>query len=206
MCERIEISFDPPIDIDSSLGSVESLYKDEILKRGAAVRRKVSAVINQNGILHVKEVMQSGELLTIRVRPKHRLNNIVLHQSHELQVLPDQQRLQYWITAGKDGAVEVTGEMVKDDENFFSKLKSNLTNMPLRAYIVQETLLDRMGIPNAVVVPDVMTTAEAADYLSLSKSKVYKLAQSGSLKRTPQKRYRKSDLDDYMRSQPKKRR
>ncbi len=129
VCERIEIAFDPPIDIDSPLGKVESIYKDAISQRGVAVRREVSAVINRSGILLVKEVMQSGELLTIRVRPKHRLNNVVLHQSHELQVLPDQQQLQYWITAGKDGAVEVTGEMVRDNEHFFSKLKSNLTGI-----------------------------------------------------------------------------
>lgn len=206
VCERIEISFDPPVDVDSTLGKIESIYDDETLRGGNPIRRAVSAVINRNGLLHVKEVLRSGELLTIRLRPKHRLKDVVLNETNELQVLADQNRLQYWISAGKDGVLEVTGEMVKDEENFFSKLRKDLTDVPMRAYIAQETLLNRKEISKAVSVPDVLTTAEAADYLSLSTSKVYKLAQSGDLKRTPQKRFRKSDLDAYMQSRQKKKR
>jgi excisionase family DNA binding protein len=185
------------------MGKVESVYKDDILRQGHAQRRETSAVINHNGILHIKEVMKAGEVLSVRLRPRYRLKNVVLGSAHQLQVIPDDKRLQYWITVGRDGVVEITGEMARDDDNLFAKLRSNLKDIPFRAYAVQQTLAAREGNPIAPAVPDVMTTQEAAHYLLLSVSKVYKLAQSGELKRTPQKRFRKPDLDAYLQSKPK---
>ncbi|MBK8130669.1 MAG: helix-turn-helix domain-containing protein [bacterium] len=205
---RQEHRFEPPLEIDLSLGKVSSILNSQMAPKGTSSRslRKCKPIINANGILHINEVMKAGETISIVLRPGFRLKDVVLGDAHQLQMLVDEQGFHYWFTVGQDGVLEVTGEIVKDRENLFSKLRKDLTDLPMRAYIVQGTLLDRKGIPSAIVAPDVMTTAEAADYLSLSTSKVYKLAQSGILIRTPQKRFRKSDLDHYMRSQPKKRR
>ena len=204
-CERIEIVFDPPVDIDSPLGKVGSLYKDRIRGAKQVTRRPCKAVVNANGLLHVKEVMQAGELLAIRIRPGHRFRNLVLDKAHQLQVMPDAHRLQYWITAGRDGVVEVTGEMVKDDEGFFAKLKSNLKDIPYRAYIVQRSSAgSKMAIEGAGRPPDVMDTQQAAKYVGRSVSWLYKRAESGEIPRTPHKRFRKVDLDAFLAGRERK--
>lgn len=198
-CERIAIVFDPPMDIDSPLGKVESVYKDRIREAEQASRRECKPIVNANGILHVKEVMRAGELLTLRIRPGYCFRNMVLDRAHALQVLPDTDRLQYWITVGIDGVVEVTGEMVKDDEDFFAKLKSDLKDIPFRAYIPQRTLADtKVTLDQIRALPDVMDTKVAARYLGVSVSKMYKLAEAGQIPRTPHKKFRKVDLDNYL--------
>jgi hypothetical protein len=91
--------------------------------------------------------------------------------------------------------------MVKDDEGFFVKLKSNLKDIPYRAYIVQRSLASTE--PTDAVLPSIMNTGQAAAYPGLSQSKTYKLAQSGEIRRTPQKRFRKVDLDAYLHASQK---
>jgi excisionase family DNA binding protein len=205
-CNRIELVFDPPIDIDSPLGKVDFIYKDGTSGAKESTLHHCRPIVNANRLLHVKEVMQAGELLAIRIRLGHRFQDLVIDQSHQIQVIADSDRLQYWITAGRDGVVEVTGEMVKDDEGFFAKLKSNLKDIPYRAYIVQRSLAGAK--PTDAVIPSIMNTGQAAAYLGLSQSKTYKLAQSGEIRRTPEKRFRKADLDAYLEAsqKPKKRR
>ncbi|RPH93360.1 DNA-binding protein [candidate division KSB1 bacterium] len=116
--------------------------------------------------------------------------------------LADANRLQYWITVGREGAVEVTGEMVKDDDDgFFAKLKSNLKDIPFRAYIVQRSLAgSKVTIEVIARPPDLMDTNTAAKYIDVSKSKMYKLAESGVIPRTPNKKFRRTDLDAYLSS------
>jgi hypothetical protein len=109
-CERVEIVFDPPIDIDSPLGKIGSLYGDRMRGAKQALRRPCRPVVNANGLLHVKEVMKVGELLMVRVRPGHRFRNLVLNKARQFQVMPDAQRLQYWITAGRDGWLKWRGK------------------------------------------------------------------------------------------------
>lgn len=131
----------------------------------------------------------------VRIRPGHRFRNLVLNKAHQLQVMPDAHRLQYWITAGRDGGAEVTGEMVKDDEGFFAKLKSNLKDMPYRAYIVQRSLASsKMAVQGAGRPPDVMDTQQAAN----TSAGLCPICTSGLKAGKSRKRFRKVDLDAFL--------
>jgi excisionase family DNA binding protein len=52
--------------------------------------------------------------------------------------------------------------------------------------------------------PDIMNTREAADYLRILPSTLYKKAQSGEIRRTQNKRFRREELDRYLRGEKKR--
>ncbi len=200
-CWRQELCFDPPLEIDLSLGKISSILNSHMPPKGTSSGslRKCKPVVNANHILHVNEVMKTGESLSVGIRPGFRLNNITLDPSHSLQILANDYGLVFWFSIGRDGVFEITGEMVKDDDRYFTKLKSNLKDIPFRAYIVQRSLADsKVTMAEIAKPPDLMDTKTAAKYLGVSTSKVYKLAESGVIPRTPNKRYRRVDLDTYL--------
>ena len=95
-----------------------------------------------------------------------------------------------------DGAVEVTAQVVLDDEGFHRKLKENLTDTALRAYLTKMSLTDS-GLTGEALerVPEVITHAEAARYLRLSPNTLYNKRE---IPRLTGNKYRKEDLDRYL--------
>ena len=206
-CWRGELKFDPPVEIASTLGKVETIYADvnPDVRRKQSTGRVCKPIINANGLLHIREVMQSGEALSIDIRAGHRLENIVCDPAHQLQILAAKEGLLYWVTIGKDGVVELTGQLVRDKNGFFSRLHSNLKDPNFRAYLVQRSLADSTTTAEAIErIPDLMNTREAADYLRISPSTLYKKAQSGDIRRTRNKKFRREKLDRYLRGEEKR--
>jgi excisionase family DNA binding protein len=205
-CWRQELLYDPPLEIDLSLGMVSSILNSQMAPKGTTKGslRKCKPIINANDILHINEVMKAGETVSIVLRSGYRLRDIVLRDTHQLLVLVDDKGLHYWFTIGQDGVFEVTGTMLKDNEGMHSRLKANLRDIPYRAYVVQRSLASVNQISDALDKPkDVMSTNEAAKYLGISASTLYKIAGSGKVPRTPQKKFLRADLDAYLASTKK---
>jgi predicted DNA-binding transcriptional regulator AlpA len=200
-CWRQELRYDPPLEIDLSLGKVSSILNSQSSRknRSGGSLRKCKPIVNANGILHINEVVKAGETISIVLRPNYRLKNVVLGEAHSLQALVDEQGFQYWFTIGQDGAFEMTGSLVRDDEGFFLKLQKNLKDIPFRAYIVQLTLADtKVTLAAHDKPPDLMDTKAASKYLGISDSTLYKKAQAGLIPRTPDTKFRRVDLDAYL--------
>ena len=51
-----------------------------------------------------------------------------------------------------------------------------------------------------IVVENVLTVQEAADYLGKSRKIIWKASKSGALRHTPNGLYTKADLDEYQRN------
>ncbi len=209
-CIRRDMRFDPPVEIESTIGASDpDIYKelDFTTVEADTAKGRTARIVNEASVLLVNEVMSAGEVLSVELRIGHRLKDIVLDSAHELRILAWDEGLLYWVTAGRDGVLEITGQVVPDDEGFFRKLKANLTDTAFRAYIVQRSLADtKVTLERVDRVPDVMTTEEAARYLGISKWTLYKKAGSGEIPRTRHKKFLKTDLDIYLRVSGRRRR
>lgn len=209
VCLRQDYRFSPPVRVESLLGKIRSFYGES---EGNHPKREASGshcepVINRNEILDFQESVTKGTLVSIAVRSGFRLAEICMDQMHALQIIADTVRLQYWFTAGQDGVFQVTGKMVKDSEGWHAKLLADLIDIPFRSYIVQRSLADsRVALAEINKLPEVMSTREAAKYLAVSTSKLYKKAEAGLIFRTPDKKFRKVDLDTYLASGGKRKR
>ncbi|MBU1936420.1 helix-turn-helix domain-containing protein [bacterium] len=206
-CWRGELKFDPPVEVASTLGKVEAIYTgvDPAVRRKQSTGRACKPIINANGLLHIREVMHPGEVLSIDIRAGYCLNSIVCDPAHQLQILAAKEGLLYWFTIGKDGVLELTGQLVRDKDGFFSKLNSNLKDPNLRAYLVQRSLADSKTTDKAIKsTPDLMNTREAADYLRMAPSTLYKKSQSGEIHRTRNKKFHRDELDRYLRGDKKR--
>ncbi|MBC8276920.1 MAG: helix-turn-helix domain-containing protein [FCB group bacterium] len=194
---RVEFKFDPPVEIQSPLGALKEIY-DGIDLTAHMVAEQTFSGINENGILHVTEVMKAGEVFSIEVRKGHRLDKIVIDLVHTLQIMAAHNCLQYWFTIGKDGVFEITGQLIRDDDGFLGKLRTDLRDTNMRSYLVKRSLADSEKLSiDEVEFPGIMAADEAAQYLRISKSTLYKKTE---IPRTKNKKFRKVDLNNYLKS------
>ena len=108
----------------------------------------------------------------------------------------------YYITSGKKGAVDLSAMVVDDQDHHFSKLKANLTDTALRDYFVKRTLADSKAAGATIEqFPDYLTAEEAWEYLRIGRTKFFQLIKLGDIKKGPNNRYAKAELDRYFHSQ-----
>ena len=202
---RIEFNFDPPVEITSPLGALCEIY-DGIGLTANMVAEKTFSGINANGILHVNEVMQAGEVFSIEIRKGYRLDEIVIAQENTLQIMVAHNCLQYWFIIGKNGVFEVTGKMIKDDDGFLGKLRADLKDTNMRSYLVKKSLADSDPSTTKIDnIQDVMKHKEAAAYLRMASQTLYNKVSTGEITRRSGKVYLKEDLDTYLRKTKKRR-
>ena len=92
--------------------------------------------------------------------------------------------------------------MVEDEDGVLGKLKADLTDPAMRAYLVKRSLADSKATQETVeAFPDVMTHEQAAKYLQLSPNTLYNKRDVPRLKGN---RYRKEALDRYLEGKVKK--
>ena len=203
-CIRQEFSFDPPIELQSTLGAIDEIYAGVDLE-GHVIAEEIIPVINRNGILHISEVMKAGAVFSIEVRKGYRLNKIVIDSANTLQLLATPHKILYWFTIGRDGIFEITGELVKDDDGILGKLKADLKDPHMRGYLVKRSLADsEVSMAKLDEPPKIMKHNEAAKYLRLASQTLYNKVAAGEIPRRPGNVYLKEDLDAYIRK-PKSR-
>jgi hypothetical protein len=107
----------------------------------------------------------------------------------------------YYITSGKHGAVDLSAMAIDDADNFYTKLKSNITDTALRDYFVNRTLADSKAAREATEqIPDFLTAEEAWEYLRIGRTKFFQLVKLSEIKKGPNNRYSKDELDRYFHS------
>ena len=191
-CLKHEFTFDPPIDLPSTLGKIDEIFKDFDLKRKLKLE-EVAPVINGSNILDIRNlVMNAGESLSIEAPIGYRLADVIKDDSCQMQILVNAETIIYWFTIGKTGAVGITGQLIKDDDSFHRKLKANLADIPFREYLVRRTLAD---VDMEKVTPEIMSHSEAATYLKISPKTLYNKRDVPRLKGNL---YGKSELDMYL--------
>ncbi len=206
LCVRYELTFDPPVDVESTLGEIDAFYLPKhFTGEGTSNRLERTAnMINNNGLLHIKEVMAPGEVISMDIMHGFRLDQIVKADENELQVFVRDTGLTYAFTIGKIGVFQVTGKVIKDDDGFYRDLKADLTDVSMREYVVRHSLADIDAVREPIEAnPGIMNHKQAADYLNLSPATLYNIKEIPRLKHN---RYRKDDLDSYMEGKPGKKR
>ncbi|HEY3294017.1 MAG TPA: helix-turn-helix domain-containing protein [bacterium] len=203
---KLVFEFDPPVEVEAPLVSRKAMYIDVPGFPMSADFRKVTVTppINEKGKLYIQEVAKPGDLISLVLRPKYKLQNLVLDRVHQMTITAPNDCLVYWFMVGRDGVFVVSGDMVKDD-GIQKKLHSNQDDIPLHAYMVQRALADtEVTMKSVETPPDLMNTEQAAKYLGMSKWTLYDKARLGDIPRTRNKKFRKVDLDAYLQSSEKK--
>ncbi len=204
ICLRQELKFDPPLEIESTLGKIDPLYPGvDFTIEGRSNRcARTAPVINKNGLLDITEIMEAGEVLSMELRPGERLDKVVLAEEHQLQMFAGNEGLLYFVTIGKRGAVRITGKVIPDKDNFLAKLKADLTDTAMRDYLAGRSLANSKVAKDAVEnVPDYLTAEEAWTYLKIGRTRFFQLVSMKKIKRGPNQRYSKKDLDRYFESE-----
>jgi hypothetical protein len=203
-CIRYELTFDPPLDVESTLGKIDPLYPNMESSTEKSPKRieKTANVINKNGLLHLSEVMKPGETLSIDLRSGFRLDKLVIGEEQVLQIYVGKEGLTYAVTIGKRGAIEVTGRVIEDKESYHSKLHANLDDTAFREYLVKLTLTDSIVAErHATKPPDYLTAEESWAYLRIGRTKFFQLVKMGKIKRGPNNRYSKKVLEQFFESE-----
>ena len=120
----------------------------------------------------------------------------------------DQPGLLYLFAVGKDGVFDVTAKLVRDDEGFYTKLKVNLDDVPMRDYLVKMSLADSKGTREKLDdTQQRMNHREAATYLGIAMSTLYQKVGTGEIpchKPSGKNMYLKAELDEYIQQKTRK--
>ncbi len=167
----------------------------------------------RNGILVIQGVFEAGTVISIALRADHVLQDISLSEMNELDELvvetiqPVSKEIitgmLYWIVVGQTGIFKLKAKVAQDKDGKIKKLRTNLKDIPLREYLARKARARTGEFTEAKhdEYPPVMDTKTAANYLRRSTSWLYGKAQDGVIPRTPDKRFRREDLDAYSRHQ-----
>jgi len=195
---RINVEFNPPVEAEMPYGSIQAVYGEAIHQAKRNDLEPCAPVVNSAGILIVDGVFEEGDIVSIALRPECVLSNISLDGKHQIEVLVDDQGLVCWIRIGKDGAFGFKAKVVKDTSGVISKMRSNLDDIPLREYLIDQAKVKFQPDPlREEEYPPYMDAELAARYLGISIRTFYDIPRE-ELPQAPHGRYRKTDLDKYM--------
>jgi excisionase family DNA binding protein len=218
--------FADPISLPNTLGKNEYLLTPEQLKSCRYSMKRLQPIISPAGVLKVREPLNAGNVLLIAIPRGRRLADIVIDPSTALDFMldprdkrrkssdtlssdsedPDMHRalpgLLYLFAIGKDGIFDVTAKVINDEDDFYTKLKANLDDVPMREYLVQRSLADsKVTLDYVTRVPDRMDHIQAAEYLGVKQKTLYTMVEDGRipvLKAGRKNQYLKADLDAYL--------
>ena len=224
--------FTDPINLPNTLGKNEYLLTPEQRKSCRYDVRQLESIISPAGVLKVREPLHTGDVLLIAIPRGRRLTDIVIDSSTTLDFFldprdkrkkssdivsdnsesfslhEDLKGLIYLFAIGKDGIFDVIAKVIKDEDDYYCKLKSDLTDVPMRQYLLQMSLADStLTMEHIDRVPERMTHAEAANYLRMPESTLYDKVGTDKIKRVKSGKrnlYLKEDLDAYLRRQRNK--
>ena len=104
--------------------------------------------------------------------------------------------------------ISITGQVVKDTRDIYSKLKANSEDLELRHYYLKSCLAKTIEPEEyAERVPDLMNMNEAAKYLGISINTLYNWVSDEKIAVTKvggKNKFRKAELDQYIENQTKK--
>ena len=195
-------TFLEPISLPNTMGKIEELLKPDQKKSLRYEMKRLTSILSPAGILKVREPLQIGDVVLIPVPKKKRLADVVIHSSTTLDLLLDREGLLYQFAVGKDGIFDVTAKLTKDEEGFYTKLKANLDDVPMREFLIQRSLADsKVTLEHVDKAPDRMDHIQAAEYMGIAPKTLYKMVSEDRipvLKAGRKSVYRKVDLDAYM--------
>jgi len=197
-CVRLELNFEPPIEGEATLGQIKNLYPDDVLagKGCSHYPVKTAKVINTAGILHLREIMNPGDVLSFELAPGYRMEKMVIDDTASLQIYVGNNGLLYLVSIGNKGVVEVTGQVVQDTDGVYRDLKANLQDTALRKYFVKLTLGDISATQKkGKVAKKYLSHDEAAELFGISPTTLYGIKD---IKRVKHNKYRIEDVDKYM--------
>jgi len=203
---RETYSFAEPISLPNTLGKNEYLLTPEQQQSCRYSMMRVEPITSPAGVLKVREPLNAGDVLLIAIPRGRRLADIVIDPSTALDFMLDPRDrrkpppasesstenrekhrdlpgLLYLFAVGKDGIFDVTAKVVKDEEDFFSKLKTDPADVPMREYLEQRSLAGAKATLDYIErVRDRMTVEEAAEYLRMPKSTLEDKVATGKIK------------------------
>jgi excisionase family DNA binding protein len=202
-------SFREEISLPSTMGRVEELIPESAKPKMSHTVEQIQPIISQAGILMISQQLDPHDIVVIPAPAKHRLSDIVIDSSCSMNLLLGRSELLYWFTMGHSGIFKMTAKVITDEDNFLAKLKANLDDVPMREYLVQRSLAgSKTTLDYIDKVPDRMGTEEAAAYLGMSVSTLYKQVEAGKIecsKPGGQKLlFLKTDLDEIIRKKRKR--
>ena len=224
--------FTDPINLPNTLGKNEYLLTPEQRKSCRYDMKRLEPIISPAGVLKVREPLQTGDILLIAIPRGQRLTDIVVDPATTLDFMldprdkrkkspatvsdnsedPDLHRdkkgLIYLFAIGKDGIFDVIAKVVKDEDDFYSKLKANLDDVTMREYLVQRSLADsKMTLEKLDKAQQRMNHREAARYLGIAESTLYQKVGAGEIichKPSGKNMYLLFELDAYIQQKTRK--
>jgi excisionase family DNA binding protein len=171
-------------------------------------------LFNESGLTKlIPEVGPKG-IYYLELRPGYKLKQLIVEPDDvvvDIYIGAEERLIYSFYNPTRRNSITITAASVKDVENIYSKLKSDLSDIIWRKYFIKCAMIDLekffSNLPahkEGLKEKSILTAEEAARYLRTSKKNVQNLASQGKIKKVKGGKYRLEDLDSYLNGAPKK--
>ncbi len=206
---------DTEIDFPFVAGKLQELIPEKHqYGKKSKLELSTSPLFNESGLTKlIPEVGPKG-IYYLELRPGYKLKQLIVEPDDvvvDIYIGAKDTLIYSFYNPTRRNHITITAASVKDDENIYSKLKSDLSDIIWRKYFIKCAMIDIdkffSNLPahkEVLKEKSILTADEAAKYLRKSKKSVQNLASQGKIKKVRGGKYRLEDLDSYLNSAPKK--
>jgi len=206
---------DTEIDFPFVAGKLQELIPEKHQYGGKSkLELSTTPLFNESGLTKlIPEVGPKG-IYYLELQPGYKLKQLIVEPDDvvvDIYIGIKDTLIYSFYNPTRKNHITITAASVKDDEDIYSKLKSDLSDIIWRKYFIKCAIIDIekffSSLPahkEVLKEKSILTADEAANYLRKSKKSVQNLASKKIIKKVRGGKYRLEDLDSYLNSAPKK--
>lgn len=169
-----------------------------------------NSLFNEKGLAKlIPEVGPKG-IYYLELRPGHKLKQLVVEPDDvivDVYIGPEDTLIYSFYNPTKKNHISITASTEKDDQNVYSKLKSDLTDIHWRQYFVRLAMNKIDNEKSETKISENMTADEVAKFLQLDIKTIRNWTSEGEIpfvKLGGAVRYRKEQIDNWLKTKEKK--
>ncbi len=203
---EMTMNLDKPVDFAFVAGKMESLFPKDFEKAKKNIRYIEHSLFNQSELTRIVVPVTPNGLYYLILRPRHILSQIIVEPNDVVvDIYYGEHSLIYsFYNPTRRESIVVRGRIAQDEENVYSKIKSNPTDQDFRQDILHQAMgraNERAISQKPIIESDTLNVCEAAKYLRIASSTLYKKTSDKVIphyKTGKNLFFKKTDLDNYI--------